>query len=424
MKTLIKKLLKEGLGDKITYEVEHLDSYDGQSNYELGMYINGNIVGMVQYVLFQGKLTVSNIIVLPEMRRKGIASRMMQYLKQYHPDYTYKPSMQTQDGAAFKPKEIDDLDTIDEAYAQVDLINTITEKIYNAFVEQNVQGFLDLFNSNKQIKIADVFYLRDYIESNEYDGLFDENLKVVFTTSMPSDGIYIPDRNIIGLNTTIGHEEMVYQKNKMGRTDYTIDQVETIISRSYNYLKESLRHELRHAYENKVSGGKYSSDKKSKAFYEKSAQNNGKPINSKEDFNQYLRLPHEYWARFTAAVGDINFKGNRSFNEILENFKFNFSGWAVISNTVKQRLVKALYKYYDMKINGSQINEVVEGKEVSRRFLQQLLGQVNKPLAIKFLKGWIARGAGDMVKLSPKESNMLNLIKMGGPNPSDFHPRN
>lgn len=29
--------------DKVKYRVEHLDSYDGQNNYELGMYINDGI---------------------------------------------------------------------------------------------------------------------------------------------------------------------------------------------------------------------------------------------------------------------------------------------------------------------------------------------------------------------------------------------
>jgi|TARA_B110000444_G_scaffold258974_1_gene301348 GNAT superfamily N-acetyltransferase len=98
---------------KIEYKVEHLDSYGGQNNYELGMYINGDIVGMVEYVIFEKELTVSDVVVVPKYRRKGFGSRMMQYLKDFHKDATYKPSMQTDLGAKFKHKKIKDLYSLD-----------------------------------------------------------------------------------------------------------------------------------------------------------------------------------------------------------------------------------------------------------------------------------------------------------------------
>lgn len=110
MKTLIKRLLRENLASKIRYEIEHIDSYDGQHNYELGMYINNDIVGLVEYVLYDGEMTISNIVVRPEFRRKGYASRMMQYLKEkYKGEYEYVPSMKTPDGSEFKHKNINDL---------------------------------------------------------------------------------------------------------------------------------------------------------------------------------------------------------------------------------------------------------------------------------------------------------------------------
>jgi len=114
MKSLIKKLLREGTNN-IRYDIEHLDSYNGQHNYELGMYVNDEIMGMVEYVLHDGELSVSNILVRPEFRRKGYGSRMMQYLKEkYKGEYEYVPSMQTSDGAAFKHKDIADLNSLNE----------------------------------------------------------------------------------------------------------------------------------------------------------------------------------------------------------------------------------------------------------------------------------------------------------------------
>ena len=114
MKDLIRKLLKEGLDDTLTYEEEHLGSVYGQDNYELGLYLNGEIVGLVNYVIFEGELTVSMINVRPEFRRRGFGSRMMQYIKKIHPEAEYKPYLKTDMGMAFKHKEIPDLNKLDE----------------------------------------------------------------------------------------------------------------------------------------------------------------------------------------------------------------------------------------------------------------------------------------------------------------------
>ena len=68
---------------KLSYEISHLDSYDGQHNYELGCYIEEGIIGAVEFVLFDGdmSLTISDIQVRPEYRRKGIGSRMVKVIK-------------------------------------------------------------------------------------------------------------------------------------------------------------------------------------------------------------------------------------------------------------------------------------------------------------------------------------------------------
>jgi len=109
----LSNFLNEEKNEGIDYRFEHIDSYGGQSNYELGMYLNGNILGMVEYTLFNKQLTVSNIIVVPKYRRKGVASRMMQMVKDKHPDFKYIPSMKTDDGSKFKHKKIKDLYSLD-----------------------------------------------------------------------------------------------------------------------------------------------------------------------------------------------------------------------------------------------------------------------------------------------------------------------
>ena len=97
---------------KVEYKFEHIDSHSGQDNYELGMYVDGDIMGMVQYVLFNGELTVSDIVVRPEFRRRGFGSMMMQAVIRNHPDHKYVPSMKTDLGAKFNHKDIDDLHSI------------------------------------------------------------------------------------------------------------------------------------------------------------------------------------------------------------------------------------------------------------------------------------------------------------------------
>ena len=50
---------------KIRFEEEHLDYYDGQNNYELGVYEDDEIVGYVSFVIFDNEITVSDILVRP-----------------------------------------------------------------------------------------------------------------------------------------------------------------------------------------------------------------------------------------------------------------------------------------------------------------------------------------------------------------------
>mgnify|MGYP005614024023 CR=1 FL=1 len=92
----------------ITFTDEHLDSYSGQLNYECGVYEDGEIMGYVQYVLFDGELTVSDIVVRPDRRREGFGSRLMKHIKHLHPDHKYIPSFKTDLGSKFKHKDINE----------------------------------------------------------------------------------------------------------------------------------------------------------------------------------------------------------------------------------------------------------------------------------------------------------------------------
>lgn len=91
---------------KITYYNGSTDAYSGQVNMEAAIYIDGQIIGAVEYVLYDGELTVSHIYIKPEYRRQGYGSRLMKFIQQENPEYKYVPSMKTPEGAAFKHKDL------------------------------------------------------------------------------------------------------------------------------------------------------------------------------------------------------------------------------------------------------------------------------------------------------------------------------
>ena len=67
----------------------------------MGLYVDGEIVGLVEYVIYDGKLTISNIQVRPEYRRQGYGTRLLENLLKVNDDVTYEPSARTDLGALF-----------------------------------------------------------------------------------------------------------------------------------------------------------------------------------------------------------------------------------------------------------------------------------------------------------------------------------
>lgn len=91
----------------ISFEHEHLAHYDGQDNYELGIYENGEVMGYVDYTIYDNEITVSDILVRPNRRREGFGSMLIKKMKKLHPDATYRPSMKTDLGSKFIHKDVE-----------------------------------------------------------------------------------------------------------------------------------------------------------------------------------------------------------------------------------------------------------------------------------------------------------------------------
>lgn len=92
---------------EISFEHEHLDHYDGQDNYELGIYEDGEVMGYVQYTIYDNVIRVSDILVRPKRRREGFGSMLIQKMKRLHPEATYEPSYKTELGSLFVHKDVD-----------------------------------------------------------------------------------------------------------------------------------------------------------------------------------------------------------------------------------------------------------------------------------------------------------------------------
>ena len=90
----------------ITYTDECLGYHHGQTDMETGIYEDDNIIGYVQYSLFENMLLVNYIMVLPNRRREGFGSLLMSYIKKQNPNYLYKKTNTTDLGSKFIHKDI------------------------------------------------------------------------------------------------------------------------------------------------------------------------------------------------------------------------------------------------------------------------------------------------------------------------------
>jgi GNAT superfamily N-acetyltransferase len=108
---------KVGLSDgkvklPVKYEYEHVDSYQGQNNHAIGIYRQdkkgpgGGIIGIIEFVTYGKEISVDMIRVRDEYKRKGVASRLHQKMREKYPNYKKQSSLLTEDGAKLKYKRI------------------------------------------------------------------------------------------------------------------------------------------------------------------------------------------------------------------------------------------------------------------------------------------------------------------------------
>lgn len=150
---------------------------------------------------------------------------------------------------------------------------------------------------------------------------------------------------IHGLFDFLDSIEIVGNKNFYNPKNKTIqmeDKPMNNLTNLYSYLKKNyqniLIHELQHAFDDMRSKGQTFKDKQSQKYYNSKI---------KTDYD-YLKLPHEVWARFAEFGKKITPKIDKTK---IPDLMWNIRGWEYLDMPTQQRLLKAAYKLYDLKRN-------------------------------------------------------------------------
>jgi hypothetical protein len=256
-------------------------------------------------------------------------------------------------------------DNISEGYSDVIEIEKLAKDILKnkSKIFANVIYFLfknkDEFDSVK----SDVYfnykkeYLKNIVNFNNYNKLkqfinnFDLNIKFTKEDMGYNDAQYIKSESLIKLNGRSKDlsETLTEFKNnilKINNKDDIFKISEEILIDVY---KISLVHELQHAYDDYRTDGKFVYHKKTQDFFKKFKNNN---LKTKEDFIQYLNVPHEFWAKYSETVSNFTDQDwEEDFMLLLKGFRDNFIGYKTLNDKTKRRLIKALYKLYTLKRN-------------------------------------------------------------------------
>lgn len=246
----------------------------------------------------------------------------------------------------------DNIEIIDLAKEILNYISHLNEdKIFLLHKNHN------LFNNIEEniVILTQQYYIHNIVDINNYKFLkefisnFDLKIQFVNKNIINGDSRYVKSKKIILVN---GQQKdfhdtlMVYKKQINNLLKSNLSKITNeIFEESF---KESIVHELKHAYDDYRTNGDFVIHKKTLDFF----KNGDKEIKTKEDYIRYLNLPHEYWARFLETISNFNeYDWSEDFNLLYNGFKKNFIGFDFLPIKAKKRLIKSLYKLYLYKNN-------------------------------------------------------------------------
>lgn len=85
---------------QLVSKVEARGFHNGQEDLTLKFFVGRDVIGWIDYVLFDGEVSVQMIHVEPQYRRKGFGTEMLRNLQHRYPDTELDLGILTDDGAA------------------------------------------------------------------------------------------------------------------------------------------------------------------------------------------------------------------------------------------------------------------------------------------------------------------------------------
>lgn len=229
-------------------------------------------------------------------------------------------------------------------YISKNKIEHITPEIQNNFDFESV--YLYVININRSISAEELIEVKDenikqfQLPSIWFDFYSDKKLKGEYKDDSGAGNwkisLYFNKSNINQLNDYV----INYIKNKNFKVSKK--DIEIMFVKILSLRRDTLVHELQHAYDSWRSGGKALSMK---------AKDTEMTRKIKE-LAEYWHRPHEIWARFAQVLLRIKESNDNSWDYCLRVLKTDLSGWEHITEDERRRLTKALYKYYTIVLKG------------------------------------------------------------------------
>jgi hypothetical protein len=247
-----------------------------------------------------------------------------------------------------------------------DELNSIASEIIAAFAERNhpmmnrlaKRGFgtmMGYYFNIDSLSFGDIIK-KDYKYLNGYEK---QDVNILFKPSLGSLGIYEDKYKRITIKYTEGFKSLLeYNLGLLDKDpeDGSIKKEDAIIALRSSIgaaFRSTLLHELRHSYESFLSGGKYAVSKASRSYHKKYPDYDPFDENylmTPEQRDEYLKIPHEYRARFAEALNEIT-DYKKPFAVVLSKFKGVLEGYEILGEKTQRRLIKNLYLYWAYKNN-------------------------------------------------------------------------
>lgn len=255
-----------------------------------------------------------------------------------------------------------------ESYEDIQELEQLAKEILKVVSDKNIGLIYELFrnpilfdNLQKNIKFDRyINYIDKIVDSTKYKKLKDfiKNKDLIFYFSEVDfgqvDGEYKKSKNWVRI---YAHRDEFYEVLEDYREDIlNLNNISilNIYKLMYDIMEESFKslivHELQHAYDDFRTNGKFVIHKKTQDYFKNQQSKGNENVESKEEYKNYLNLPHEMWARFSETITNFNkYDWKEDFIYLLKGFRNSFKGYKYLDEKDKKRLIKALYKYYKLK---------------------------------------------------------------------------